>query len=187
MNKWLIGIDAGFVNTGMVAFNSDLEIIDFTYIETKPLGKKSNVYVSTQDIFRIRQIAKEMREFYESVVSVGEDQVLVSCELSTGGSQGARANRCMGIATGLMVAFLELYGAYTVWPTPGDVKKILTGSKNSTKKKVQEAVLKKYGIHGTVGIMDFEGNEKGFEHIADAVCAAEWAKTQDAFRYIIGV
>ncbi len=180
MNKWLIGIDAGFVNTGLVAFNSDLEIIDFCYIETKPLGKKSNVYVSTQDIFRIQQIVKEMKEFYESVVSVGEDQVLVSCELSTGGSQGARANRCMGIATGAIVAFLELYGVVVVWPTPGDVKKILTGKRNASKLEVQEAVLRKYKVGGGTR------NPKGFEHIADAVCAAEWAKTQDAFRYIIG-
>ena len=185
MNKWLIGIDAGFVNTGMVAFNSELEIIDFTCIETKPLGKKSNVYVSTQDIFRIQKIIKEMREFYESVVSVGEDQVLVSCELPTGASKNARATRCMGMATGAIVAFLELYGAYTVWPTPGDVKKVLTGSKNSAKKKVQEAVARKYSQF--IGAQKGLGPcSKGFEHIADAVCAAEWAKTQDAFKYIIG-
>jgi Holliday junction resolvasome RuvABC endonuclease subunit len=180
MNKWLIGIDAGFRNVGMVAFNSQLDIIDFCYIETKPFGKKYNVYVSTQDIFRVRKIVREMREFYESVVSVGEDTVLVSCELSTGGSQGARANRCMGMATAIMVTFLEIYGALTVWPTPGDVKKVLTGNKNAAKKIVQEAVIRKYP--------QFIGTKQiGFEHIADAVCAAEWAKTQEAFKYTIGV
>ncbi len=102
---------------------------------TKPSPKKRGIRVADDDAERCQELARFLIDTIRTCRPAG-----AVVELPSGGSQGARANRAMGMATGVVVAVLEMAELPAEWVTPGDVKKAATDRRDASKEAVQEAV-----------------------------------------------
>lgn len=95
-------------------------------------------------------------------------------ESPTGGSQDARAGRCMGMATGIAVAVLSLLNVPVTFVTPTDSKKACGGNKNSDKNFVKDVVKKV-----------FNWKTKVFnEHVADSAAAVLVGLNREGFQLV---
>jgi Holliday junction resolvasome RuvABC endonuclease subunit len=173
MTARILGIDAGFVATGLVvvelgavaagsAAASD-RILAAVTVRTDATGaKRRGLRVADSDAERCqvatRAILSLAREW---------DVAGVVAELPHGGAQGARANRAMGLATGVVAASVEALGLPAEWVTPAAAKKAATGRADASKADVQAAVERRFAwAAGTVGRYAWER-----EHVSDAAAA----------------
>lgn len=163
----ILCIDAGFRSTGLVigvprVASPYLDVVAHRTIKTVKAPKKRNLYVMDDDVRCATEITEGIRDF---IRQYAEDEIkLVAVELPTGGARGARANRTMGIATGLIVATLLDYP--TQWIQPRDNKKNLCGTASASKKQMTEAIR---ALHPDV---DWPDTVDGMEHEADACALA---------------
>lgn len=172
----LMGIDAGFQACGVVVVelgNADADttgpasrrILHAESFRTKPSPKKRGIRVADDDAERCQQLARFLIDTIRTYRPAG-----AVVELPSGGAQGARANRAMGMATGVVVAVLEIAELPAEWVTPGDVKVAATGRRDGSKVAVQAAVREAF---------DWGRGDKGHwprykwaqEHVADAAAA----------------
>lgn len=182
----LMGIDAGFQASGVVIVElgdvdanttgpASRRILHAESFRTKPSPKKRGIRVADDDAERCQELAR----FLIDTIRIHQPAGAV-VELPSGGAQGARANRAMGMATGVVVAVLEVAELPVEWVTPGDVKVAATGRRDGSKEAVQEAVREAFdweeGGHGDKG----RGGESrshwprhkwAQEHVADAAAA----------------
>ena len=180
----LLGIDAGFAKMGVVIVelgdvgNGDPASRQILFAETcrtEPTPRKRGVRVADDDAERCQKLAR----FLIDTIRIHQPAGAV-VELPSGGAQGARANRAMGMATGIVVAVLEMAELPVEWVTPGDVKLAATGRRDGSKDAVQDAVREAFdweeGGHGDKG----RGGESrshwprykwAQEHVADAAAA----------------
>lgn len=172
----ILALDVGFVATGWSVFAPGL--VACGCIRTERSAKKRGIRVADDDAERCGVLARGLRE----LLRVGYPQVLgVVAELPTGGAQGARANRAMGMATGVVVATVEDCGVGAEWVAPDAVKQAATGRRNASKDEMIRLALKRWPAigrwcpEGRV-VCDAGTPAWALEHIADACWAFEAAR-----------
>lgn len=133
----VMGIDAGLQGMGVVVAEGRTIIYAGTS-RTQKSGKRG-LRVADDDADRCQQHAR----FLLGVIREWRPQGAV-VELPHGGAQGARANRSMGMATGVVAAVLEAAGLPAEWVTPAEVKKAATGRKDASKADVEQAVRRAF-------------------------------------------
>ena len=166
--KYVIGIDAGFVATGVSVFsvvkNGALTFHSCRTFVSEKSEKKKQIRVADDDSDRITKTILNLDEFL-SEIGVDDNQMYCVIELPTGGAQGARANRTMGIITGAIVTYVTLKKLPVEYVSPNDVKIAVTGKKTASKDEIMDKIRKvlvKYELPKT---------KSEFEHIADSVGA----------------
>ena len=171
--KYVIGIDAGFVHTGISVFKvldgGGLKFHSCKTIGTEKVDKKKQVRVADDDADRMMKLVIEMDKFL-SETCAGSSNVYCVIELPTGGSQGARANRTMGMITGVIVTYVTIKDIPVEYVTPNDVKIAITGKKTANKDEIMNKVRK------ILGKYDLPKTKVGFEHVADSVGAVLHAR-----------
>lgn len=133
----VMGIDAGLQGMGVVIAQGKTIIYAGTS-RTQRSGKKG-LRVADDDADRCQQHAR----FLLSVIREWQPAGAV-VELPSGGAQGARANRCMGMATGIVATALEAAGIPVEWVTPGEVKKTAAGRRDASKAEVEQTVCQAF-------------------------------------------
>lgn len=159
MSPLVLGIDAGFSNLGLVVIDGR-RVIDWRVVRTERTTRKRSVRVADDDADRCALLAREL------AASIREWQPAGAVvELPSGGAQGARANRAMGMATGVVVAALELLGVPAEWVTPQMVKQAAAGRKDASKEAVQQ------GVRRQLEWTSWPAYAWQVEHVADAAAA----------------
>lgn len=164
--KILFGIDAGFVATGVSVFDvtgGGCKFIEAFCIRTEKSVKKKAIRVADDDCERVRIIVSTLDEMLSQWIET--NQVFMAVEIPTGGAQGARANRTMGIITGAMVALSVLRWVPVEWVTPTEVKIAVTGKKSACKDEIMDKIRKVLSAYST----KLPKSKAEFEHIADSV------------------
>lgn len=186
----LLGIDAGFAKMGAVIVElSDVgdgdpaprQILFAETCRTEPTPRKRGVRVADDDAERCQKLAR----FLLDIICTHNPAGAV-VELPSGGAKGARSNRAMGMATGVVVAVLEMAELPVEWVTPGDVKKAATDRRDASKEAVQEAVREAFDW----GDCWPTKPEWAQEHVADAaaaVLAAEGGTLIRALERVTGI
>lgn len=145
---------------GLVIAEDD-RIIHAATCRTERNAGKRGLRVADDDADRAQQLARfllaTIREWRPAGAVV---------ELPSGGAQGARANRAMGMATGVVTAILEATGLAAEWVTPQGVKKASAGKKDASKGDVAGAVGGKF-----TWACDLPRSKAEQEHIFDAAGA----------------
>lgn len=134
----VLGVDAGFTALGVVALQGN-RIIACGTSRTERQAKKKGLRVADDDSERCRAQARYLLDMIREHEPAG-----AVIELPHGGAQGARANRAMGMATGVVTAVIEITGLAVEYVTPGDVKKAATSRKDAGKDEVEAAVLRSF-------------------------------------------
>jgi len=155
----VLGIDAGFAAMGLVVAQ-DGRVIHYDTCRTERTAKKRGIRVADDDAERSQELARFLHDAIDEWRPAG-----AIVELPTGGAQGARANRSMGMATGIVVTVLELSRLPAEWVTPDDVKRAATGRRNASKADVQAAVRRHFEW------ADWPRYKWQQEHMADAAGA----------------
>jgi Holliday junction resolvasome RuvABC endonuclease subunit len=131
----VFGMDIGFVKTGFAVIElvGPEEKLLFATTLTSGLAKekKTDDYVAIQDAMTCFRALTKWEEMFKEFKPKA-----AFCEIPSAGAQGARANRCMGMATALIAAFLHKHDmkfelfipsqveeALGIKLTPGDAKK----------------------------------------------------------------
>lgn len=133
MTARILGIDAGFVAMGLVLAEGR-RILEARVLRTERGETKRAVRVADDDAERCQVLARGLWAALQEWRPAG-----AVVELPHAGAQGARANRSMGMATGIVVACLEVAKLPAEWVTPAHVK-AAAGSKGASKADVEEAV-----------------------------------------------
>jgi Holliday junction resolvasome RuvABC endonuclease subunit len=194
-NKWMIGVDVGFANLGYSFFKMDGSnpvLKKCGVIFTEKNSRKQDIRVVDDDIERIKKLVSEFYIIHMDTIKIN-DIVFAACEHPHGGAQGARPNRTMGIATGMLTTYLYLFNyPFEVVP-PNDIKFVTTGHKLASKIQVMDAVVERIGgewmeyeikrksLDSELGykitkkkrytVLGEEYTESQFEHIADSIGA----------------
>jgi len=134
----VMGIDAGFQAMGVVIAQGRT-ILHAATCRTERQTKKRGVRVADDDAERCQTLARFLLDMVQTYRPAG-----AVVELPHGGAQGARANRSMGMATGVVAAVLEATGIPAEWVTPSDVKKAATGRRDGSKEAVAQAVRRAF-------------------------------------------
>lgn len=134
----VLGIDAGFQACGIVVAQGRTILHAATW-RTERQAKKRGIRVADDDAERCQVLAR----FLLRLIREWRPQGAV-VELPHGGAQGARANRSMGMATGVVAAVLEAAGLPAEWVTPSDVKKAAGGRRDASKADVEQAVRRAF-------------------------------------------
>lgn len=165
----MAGIDVGLVATGLVLVDcasTPPRVVRYDTLRTERQAGKHGLRVADDDARRAGDLARWLRDRLGGAMGV-------VAELPTGGAQGARATRSMGLSTGVVVATVALSGLPAEWTTPGDGKKAATGRRDGSKAEVQAAVFERFRWP-PLGRHAWER-----EHVADAAAAvlAAWDGT----------
>jgi hypothetical protein len=152
--------------------------------------KKSHpdMYVASKDYLMARGLAFQL---YRLVLTI--NPVVIALELPSGGAQGARANRCMGMASAIVATMEALLmdqiargHADGLRPflaflprTPEDVKLAAAGSRSAAKLDVESAVLACYTDQADLFAALTKGDR---EHACDAAAAIWAVRGSDPYR-----
>lgn len=180
----ILAIDIGFAATGMAVLgvhqDGHAELHDTKCLHTKPEHKKRGIYVAHDDTRRGREITRGILDY----LLINECKGIV-VELPSGGAQGAKANRAMGIATGVMAALPTIIKMPVEYITPSESRKAAIGKctapeGENVKDLVIEAMALKYGP--TIKALPV----KDREHIADALATFEAARERQLVQVLAG-
>lgn len=162
----VLAVDVGFTATGWVLLRGGRPVY-CGVIRTQKSPVKRGVRVADDDAERCAFLARELR----GLIARHQPRAIVA-ELPTGGSLSARAVRAMALASGVVVAVVELAGVPVEWTTPDAGRKATTGRRSATKDDVRagacralpelEAILPQTAI---------------WEHVTDAAAAYLAART----------
>lgn len=185
MKYYLLGVDAGFRNTGLALFEINrgkTQFVDGTVITTKKkAGKKKNVRVADDDVETIKKITSDLQTFIKKFVR-SNDVMLVGIEYPHGGAKGARPIRTMAMITGCLATYFELTRYPVQHVTPSEVKEAITKKTSATKEEIILRVMRIIGERHKIKIRDTK-----LEHFCDAVGAALWVKKySDIYKIFIG-
>ncbi len=156
----LLGVDAGFAALGAVIIE-DGTVLHGEAFRTAKTSKKHGLRVADDDAERCQQLARFLSRFIDEWRPAG-----AVVELPSGGAQGARAHRAMGMAAAVAAAVLELSDLPAEWVTPAEGKKAAAGRKDASKEDVQRGVRRAFQWPAGVSWPACEA-----EHIYDAAAA----------------
>jgi len=166
--KCLLGIDIGFAMTGWVLArplgNGELSLLEGGIIVTQKAHKKLGLRVAVDDVVRCQVLARGLTAVIGQTMPAG-----LVIEVPHGGAQGARANRCMGMATAVAACVTQEYEMHAEWVDPGASKQAMLGARKGTKDEMVAAVQKRWPEFA-----DWPSTKLGREAVADAA-AALWA------------
>lgn len=171
----IIGLDVAFRNIGWVKVDpASYEVVAAGCLHTeKRAGKSSNVRCADDDIRCCMELAGALLELLEGASAV-------AAEVPTGGAKGGRANRTMGMVTGVVAGVCEMLKVPTIWVAPQDSKKTATGARDASKSMMAAAARAKFPT-----LSEFlTGKLCNDEHICDAACAVAVAERDAAIRMI---
>jgi len=180
LKRCIAGIDLGFRHTGIVIGDpvkltlSGYEVINSLCIHTEKADKKHKVYVSDDDV----RCCQEMINKLDEMISLHEVAAL-AVEMPSGGGKGARALRCMGMASGMIAAYTEIKRLPVVWVRPEDIKKKVGGAGNASKKDIQNSIRELFPG------FELPTVEKSREHVADAAAALIVARDTDIYKLLV--
>lgn len=165
----VIAVDAGFQCMGVsiidVEKHSDIPVFWTADRTKKNTTKTRGLRVADDDARRASALADAL---FSHFVAYRPNAIVV--ELPTGGAQGARANRCMGFASGIIVAVTRAPGIYNLpveWVTPRAVKLAAAKKSDASKEEVQAGVEKVFPGKIPWGTIPMWAQE----HIADSLGA----------------
>lgn len=175
----VIGVDLGFRSTGLVAATPTraqpgYKIDEVLCVKTEKANKKLGLFVAHDDVTQCQALFRDVMAFFAK-----HDPVAAVAELPTAGAKGARANRGMGIATGMIGAVAESIGIPFVWVMPVDSKKLLCGKKNASKDEMMDTII---GMFPDVG---WPKAKNRLEHVADAAAALLVGRTSNIYKMIL--
>lgn len=142
MSHYILAVDAGFAGLGyaVIQLGERDRVIAFDSIITeKNSSRKRALRVADDDVARSVALLRGLREIVLKWKPAG-----AVVELPTGGARGARPNRCMGLATGIIAALPALLDISTEWVTPREVKTAAAGDPVASKEAVQAGVKKRF-------------------------------------------
>lgn len=179
--KHLLGIDVGFANLGICAFEFREEnprLVKVDVIRTKPDKTKQNLRKTDDDLTRAHSTWLALEQF---IHELEWKRIIAAVEMPHGGSKGARPARCMGMASTLVAGWLWSHAIPFEHYAPRDIKKFTTGTFKGSKSAVQEGLCDRLLFDDDGGkdveeVLVFMLNKypKGVhEHIVDAV-ATGW-------------
>jgi len=161
----VLAIDAGFQAIGYAVIEDNKVLLAGAH-KTSKASKKRGIRVADDDAERCQDIARHLDGICKEWKPVG-----VIVELPGGGAKAARANRAMGMATGVVATFIWTTGLPAEWVTPQEAKKAVTGSKNASKEEVQRAVIELFNW-----TIEKPNTKWKLEHSCDALAAAKAAE-----------
>lgn len=176
----LVGVDLSFRNTGLVLAKPEhsdrgYDVVDCKNVRTEKASKKKALYVAQDDVLQAQLLYDGIRDFIEA-----HKPTAVVVELPTAGAKGARSNRCMGMATGVIAGIAKETDLPFIWILPEDSKVALAGKKNASKKEMIKAAKELWPKFG------WPGSETNDEHIADACAALLVARNSDIYKFMRG-
>lgn len=179
-DKIAVGIDLGFRHSGMVAAapthtQLGYEVLGFDCVVTKKESKKKSLYVAEDDVSQSMLLYRGIRAFLQKW-----DPTFIAVELPSAGAKGARANRGMGIATGIIAAIAEETGLPSVWVVPTDSKVAMCGTKTASKEDMQDKARELWPQ------VQWSTAADQFEHIADAAAALLVARGSAVYKLLRG-
>lgn len=183
MGVKVLAADIGFASTGMAVLliqGGQSSLHATACAHSKPEAKKRGIYVAHDDVRRAQHITREILRVYTDNACRG-----IICEIPSAGAQGAKPNRCMGIATGMIAALAEILRCPVEWITPNESRAAATGrqtapSGENIKRLVMAAMSVKYPDIAGLKLADKE-------HIADALAAFEAARGRQMMRLLEGI
>ena len=179
----VLAADIGFAATGMAVLElqgDKAALFTTSCVHTQPEHKKRGIYVSHDDVRRAQEVTRAILKVYTENGCKG-----LVVELPSAGAQGAKANRCMGIATGIIAALAEIVKCPVEWITPSESRKAAIGSCSAPegeniKKLVMAAIEARWP--------DIAGLKlKDKEHIADALATFEAARGRQLMLLLEGL
>lgn len=179
-NNTIVGIDLSFRNTGLVVARPvhtalGYEIIDLCNVRTHKADKKKALFVAQDDV-------TECQKLYEGVSQAiaSWNPTAAVVELPTAGAKGARANRCMGMATGMVAALAASTGLPFIWVQPDDSKIEMCGKRTASKEEMIRQAKKNWPK------APWPTSDAQAEHVADAAAALLVARRSDVYKLIRG-
>ena len=172
----LLGLDLAFVATGWVVVDPrTFNLLGFGCITTKKEQKRRGIRVADDDFRRCSDLARGLFQVLEGYLVKG-----IVAEIPTGGAQGARSNRAMGMATGVLSAVVEAYKLPLEVYTPLEVKVAGGGDGRASKESVEVAMLAQWS-----GLSSFK--PKGLrQHVTDAAAVILAARSGVLYRTLGG-
>ena len=184
-NNLVLALDIGFAHTGMVLADIDpgvpagYAVLKVGCVHSDEVKKRygkvhaRDIYRTDLDIERAGYTFKAIREFAGSFGKIA----MVVAESPNSGGKSAVAIRSMGIATGVLGAFIaDNPQARFVNVQPLAVKKAVGGSATAGKEGVAAAVK------ATFGAFPWPPRKKDAEHILDAAGALLAARDTDVYK-----
>ena len=183
MGQKILALDVGFVATGAAVFvqNGPTAWVPMEMLCVKPQDpgkeKKRGIYKAHLDAERVALMVRGL----EQVMARHEIRHLVA-ELPSGGAQGARANRCMGASTAMIVTLAEARRLSAEWFTPEQTRTAALGQPTKGKAdKIKPLVIAAMAnrFPGFKPERYLKGHQ---EHIADALATFEAARNGNLVR-----
>ena len=179
----VLAIDIGFASAGMavLGFQDGRAVLHATACaHTRKLDKKLGIYVAHDDVRRAQEITRAVIKTYTDNSCKG-----VVVELPSAGAKGAKANRAMGISTGIIAALTEIVRCPVEWITPSESRSAAIGRATApkggdVKDLVMKAMTEKYPEIAGLKVVDKE-------HIADALATFEAARGRQLLRLMEGM
>lgn len=162
----ILSLDIGLASTGWSLFTEEGVLTKVGCIKTKKGAGK--VKVSEDTARRFMELAKEL-----ATIVLDNEVGVVVAELPHGGAKSAAAMKSMVGSSAVTASVIALMDVEFIWATPAQVKKAVSGRRDSSKDEIMDVVTKRYP--------DFTGFPKyknQLEHICDSV-GVFWALEKD--------
>ena len=174
-------VDAAFTHVGaaVIGLGADPEddrLLEWACVKTEKSAAKKGVRVANDDAERCAEVFREMRDL------VRRWKVAAMVAELPGGSQSARAARCLGAATAIMACVAEAFGLPAVWTDESSGKLAFVKSRAATKEQMiaaAKAVWRSRKVEQRL-----EGPACKLEHVADALAAFEVAKNDNVVKVL---
>jgi Holliday junction resolvasome RuvABC endonuclease subunit len=183
LNEWgvvsgrqILAIDVGFAASGLALFEvtkDDIILKAVECVREDEDKKKQHLYVAELDADRIARSTRRIIKFIQD-----HRVTKIVVELPAAGSKNGRASRCMGAATGMIVAIVEALGLVAEWYTPNEGKLAACGKINASKDEMMSAMQKRFPSLANITI------KADKEHVADACACALVASNKNLVRMI---
>lgn len=175
----MIGVDLGFRSTGLVAAvptraEPGYTIDEVLCVKTEKANKKLGLFVAQDDVSQCQALFRDVMAFFDR-----HNPTAAVAELPTAGAKGARANRGMGIATGMIGAVAESLGIPFVWVVPEESKKVVCGKRNASKDEMMSTVTAMFPH------VEWPKAKNRLEHVADAAAALLVGRTSNMYKLIL--
>lgn len=174
----VMAVDAGFRACGIVVMelgpNLEWRIVDMRCPVTTGRAKKLGVRVADADTSDAEAVAFRI---FATIRAHSIKHLVV--ELPSGGARGARPNRCMGIATGIIAAVVMAEGLVREYYTPMETRRAAVPgtSRSISKQEVISAMMYKYPC-----LADAGNDPIILEACADALATFEAARSGNIIR-----